>query len=230
MTEEYQSPEQPPISEEPQPQQPNLVHLRLPSLKPWMTYTLLGVTVVVFLLQTASQYLLGGDLPAYYGMKINDFILQGQLWRFITPVFLHGSILHIGFNMYALYAFGPQLESLYGHWKFLWLYLVSNLAGVVMSFMLTENPSLGASTAIFGLLGANAVFVYQNRRLFGKAAEKSLRSMIMVAVLNLALGLSPGIDNWGHIGGLLGGLALAWFGGPFFQVEIKDNLPRLVNR
>lgn len=229
MTEEYQIPEQPPIYEEPAAPQPRRVRLQLPHLKPWMTYTLLGITVVIFLLQTASQYLLGGDLLAYYGMKVNDFILQGQLWRFITPVFLHGSMLHIGFNMYALYVFGPQLESLYGHWKFLWLYLVSNFGGVVLSFLLTDNASLGASTAIFGLLGANAVFVYQNRRLFGNAADRSLRSMVMVAVVNLLIGMSPRIDNWGHVGGLLAGAALAWFGGPVFQVQLVDETPRLEN-
>lgn len=201
----------------------------MPKLKPWMTYALMGVTIVIFLLQMASQFILGGDLPAYYGMKINEFILQGHLWRFITPVFLHGSVLHIGFNMYALYVFGPQLESLYGHWKFLWLYLVSNFGGVVLSFLLTENASLGASTAIFGLLGANAVFVYHNRRLFGSAADRSLRSMVMVAVVNLAIGLSPGIDNWGHVGGLLAGAALAWFGGPVYKVQVADDLPRLEN-
>ncbi len=201
-----------------------MVRVRMPDHKPVMTYPLMGITVVVFLVQMATQYLLGADLPAYFGMKINESIQAGQWWRFITPVFLHGSIYHIGFNMYALYIFGPQLESLYGHWMLLVLYLVSNFGGVALSFVFTTSPSLGASTAIFGLLGANAVFAYHNRKLFGARADRSLRSMIMVAVVNLIIGMTPGIDNWGHLGGLIAGVAVAWFGGPLLKItgEMPD--------
>jgi rhomboid protease GluP len=201
-----------------------MVRVRMPDYKPTMTFTLVGITVVVFILQMATKQLMGADLPAYYGMKANDFIQAGQLWRFITPVFLHGSILHIGFNMYALYIIGPQLESLYGHWKYLVLYLIGGFGGVVLSFMMTSNASLGSSTAIFGLLGAEAVFIYQNRKMFGARADRNLRNIIFVAVINLIIGLSPGIDNWGHLGGLSAGLLVSWFGGPLLKItgELPD--------
>ena len=161
----------------------------------------------------------GVDLPAMLGMKENELILSGQLWRLFTPMLLHGSILHLGFNMYALYIFGPGLERHYGHVRFLALFVLSGFAGNVFSFLFTDSPSLGSSTAIFGLLGAEAVFLYQNRKIYGSVGQRALINLVVIAVINLVIGLSPGIDNWGHIGGLLGGALFAWYAGPLLQVE-----------
>jgi rhomboid protease GluP len=134
-------------------------------------------------------------------------------------VFLHGSIYHIGFNMYALFIFGRGLESRFGHLRFAALYFLAAFAGNVLSFVLTPDASLGASTAIFGLITAEGIFLFQNRKLLGQQANRALGNIVMVAVINLILGMSPGIDNWGHVGGLLGGLLFAWFGGPRWKVE-----------
>lgn len=185
---------------------------------PLVTYILLTVTVIVYAAQFFSEILLGTDVPALLGMKINELIIAGQWWRFITPMFLHGSLLHIGFNMYALLSFGSSLEREFGHARFLGLYLAGAFAGNVISFLLSPNPSLGASTAIFGLLGAEAVFLYQNRELFGGRARAALQSVLTIAGINFLIGLSPGIDNWGHMGGLLGGLMFSWFAGPRLEV------------
>lgn len=188
--------------------------------RPIVTYSLMGVTILVYLLQMGSQFLFHDvDLAAGIGMKVNELIIQGQLWRLITPMLLHGSILHIGFNMYALNIFGPRLERYFGRSRFLALYLLSGFAGNVMSFLFTTAPSLGSSTAIFGLLAAEGVFLYQNRGIFGKNAQRALGNIILVAVVNLVIGMSPGIDNWGHVGGLLGGILFAWFGGPVLRAE-----------
>lgn len=199
---------------------PSQVNIALPSAPPRVTYTIIGVTVGVYILQMASQFFFSGaDYPAYIGMKINDAILAGQLWRLITPVLLHGSLMHIGFNMYALFAIGAGMESRMGHARFLLLYLAAGFAGNVFSFFFTDANSLGASTAIFGLLAAEGIFLYLNKKLFGKHAQKALSNIVMVAAVNLLIGLSPRIDNWGHIGGLLGGLIFAWLGGPRWEVE-----------
>jgi rhomboid protease GluP len=187
------------------------------SWKPVATYTLMGVTLVIYLLQMVSQLVLGGDYLAAIGMKVNSLIIQSQLWRLITPVFLHASILHIAFNMYALYAIGPFLERFYGRGRYLALYFIAGFAGNVGSFLFSSANSLGASTAIFGLLGAEGVFFYQNRELFGQMARNSLINVVMIAVVNLIIGLSPGIDNWGHLGGLIGGVAFAWIAGPRYR-------------
>ena len=196
--------------------------VRLPKSRPIATYVLIGFTVLIFALQYLSQSLYNGnDLLFLWGGKINEFILQGELWRLITPVFLHASILHIAFNMYALFIFGPELERAYGHGRFLLLYFLSGFAGNVLSFALSTADSLGSSTAIFGLVSAEAVFVYQNRKLFGKRTRSILINLLVIVVINLALGVAPGslIDNWGHLGGLLGGAIFAWLAGPRWGIE-----------
>ncbi len=216
-----QAPESAPPPEPgvPQSQQRRPVALRLSTGAPLVSYTFLVLTVLVFLAQILSETIFGNDLPALYGMKINSFILAGQWWRLLTPILLHGSILHIGFNMYALYVIGPGLESQFGHGRFLLVYLLSGFAGNVASMIFSDAPSLGASTSIFGLIGAQAVFLYQNRELFGERAQAALRSIVMIAVINLIIGLQPQIDNWGHIGGLVGGLAFSFLAGPILRVE-----------
>ena len=206
----------------PQPAGPREAWVRVSfaSRKPLVTYTLMGITIFMFILQAASQaFLEGNDWPFYLGGKINEFILNGEFWRLLTPMFLHGSLLHIGFNMYALYALGPSLERYYGHVRFLLLYLIAGFAGNVVSFLFTPAPSIGASTAIFGLIAAEGVLLYRNRDLFGPKAQQALINIVMIAGVNLVIGLSPGIDNWGHIGGLLGGLMFAWFAGPDLKVQ-----------
>jgi rhomboid protease GluP len=199
---------------------PRQVSVRTPQGKPLVTYTLLGLCVAIYALQWATQSFFGFDYPSALGLKVNELIIQGQLWRLFTPMFLHGSIVHIALNMYALLAFGPQLERYYGHGRYLALYLVSGFAGNVASFQFSSAPSLGASTAIFGLLGAEAVFLYRNRKLFGGSAQRALTNLIVIGVINLVYGFaSPGIDYWGHIGGLVGGVLFAWFGGPVLEVS-----------
>jgi len=187
---------------------------------PYVTYSLMGVCVVMYLIQLGTQSLYGIDIPAAWGVKANDLILQGQVWRLFTPIFLHGSIFHIAFNMYALFYLGRTLERYYRHWRFLVLFFLGGFAGNVISFMFSAHPSLGASTAIFGLLGAEGVLLYQNREIFGNMARQALSQVIMIAVINMIIGLStPTIDIWGHIGGLIGGTLFAWFGGPIFKLQ-----------
>ena len=208
----------------PAPQAPRYVTVRQPRITPWVTYTLMGLTILVYLLQLASKFALDGvDYPAAFGLKANDAILAGELWRLFTPMFLHstGSLLHIGFNMYALYAIGPVLEQHFGRWRFLALYLLGGFAGNVVSFVFSPKFSLGSSTAIFGLIGAWGVFLFRNKELFGRNAQRGLINIITVAAINLIIGLSPGIDNWGHVGGLVGGTLFAWFGGPLLGVEAE---------
>ena len=196
--------------------------LAQPVFRPYATYTLIGICVLAYLLQILTESILGVDVLALWGVKANNLIEQGQFWRLVTPIFLHGSILHIGFNMYALFYLGSTLEKFYRRERFLVLFFLSGFAGNVISFMFSPYPSLGSSTAIFGLLGAEGVLLYQNREIFGSAARRALSQVVMIAAVNLMIGLSPGIDNWGHIGGLIGGTLFAWFGGPLLKVQRID--------
>jgi rhomboid protease GluP len=185
--------------------------------KIYISYYIIGITVVFFLLQNLPSSFLGFDITQYL-VKDNQSIMQGELWRLITPVLIHGSILHLGFNMYALYIIGPVVENKYGELPFIGLYLVGGLWGNTLSFLISPNPSLGASTAIFGLIAAEGVFVYKNRQLLGPSARPMLTNIALVVAVNLLLGLLPGIDNWGHLGGLMGGLYFAWFAGPAYEI------------
>jgi len=186
--------------------------------------------VLVYLLQQFSNNAYGFDLLAELGLKYGPAILAGEYWRLITPVFLHGSIYHIAFNLYALFVIGRGLEKQYGTARYLLLYFLSAFAGNVVSFIFSPAPSLGSSTAIFGLIGAQAVLAYQNRTLLGDRYRPILVNALTIAGINLVLGLSPGIDNWGHIGGLIGGSLFAWFAGPRWQIAGEYPDLRLVDQ
>jgi rhomboid protease GluP len=175
---------------------------------------LIAITAVIYLLQ-----MLGVNDLVNFGVKYNPAIIAGEYWRLITPVFLHGSILHVGVNLYALMIIGTGIERMYGPARFLALYFIAAFAGNVFSFVFSPNPSLGASTAIFGLLGAQIVLIFQNRKLFGDRFRSVLINSLSIAALNLFIGLSPGIDNFGHLGGLAGGVMFALLGGPLWQIE-----------
>ncbi len=195
------------------------VYVRMPSLPPIATYGLIGFTVFIYLLQILGTVLLGDsvygiDLVTYWGARISEAIDAGQVWRLITPVFLHGSLAHIFFNMYALFSVGSLLERHFGHGRFLLMYFLGAFAGNVLSYLFTSGYSVGASTAVFGLIAAEGIFFYQNRKLFGAHARSAISNAIFIIVINLFLGLAPNIDTWGHIGGLLGGAMFAWFAGP----------------
>jgi rhomboid protease GluP len=214
-----------PTPETPASTPPNEVHvpvvLRTSVKKPWVTYIILAVTILMYGVQYLTQKMTGYDLPFLYGVKANDYILAGEIWRLITPVLLHGSLIHLAFNMYALYSIGTSLERFYGHKRFLWLYLIAGFTGNVLSFLLTASPSLGASTAIFGLVAAEGVLIFRNKRIYGNRARSLLLNLGLVLVVNLSFGLTPGsnIDNWGHLGGLAGGLIFAWVAGPIYKFQ-----------
>lgn len=218
-------------SEYPQtpPPVPPRVMRRPATNPPYVTYFMIASSVLVYIGQMLTQTPGGSDLLTNLGAKVNSAIIAGQYWRLITPMWLHGSLLHIAFNMYALFIFGANLERAYGHGRFLLLYLLSGFAGNVISFMMSPTPSIGSSTAIFGLIAAQGVFLYQNRRLI-RNAQGMLINTLTIAGINLVLGLSPGIDNWGHMGGLIGGVAFAWSAGPLWDVQTDGVGLRLVNQ
>ncbi len=215
-------PTQPPPQENPQPipvEPPRQqVVWEVPVRIPWVSYTLLGLTTLIFLLQLATQSLLGYDLPAAVGAKVNELIVAGQYWRLFTPVFLHANFMHFGFNMYALFVLGPGLERLYGHERFIYLYFLGALAGNTFSFLFSPNPSLGASTAIFALLAGQVVYIYQNRKIY-RNSRAMLTNVLVILGINLLFSLSGIVDFWGHMGGLVGGLAFSWMAGPLWQVR-----------
>lgn len=167
--------------------------------KPIITYILIAINTFIFFL----ELLYGIDVMVHYGANIAEYIKEGEIYRLITSAFMHAGILHLMCNMYCLYIIGPQLESFFGKFKFLTIYLVSAVAGNLMSMLFTTGASVGASGAIFGLFGAMLYFGYHYRVYLGNVMKSQLIPLI---ILNLFLGfLMSGIDNAAHIGGLIGG-------------------------
>ena len=174
------------------------------SKKPIITYILIALCVVIY----GADLLLGNDLTllgANYGPLVKD----GQIWRIITCVFLHAGIFHLVCNMYALYVVGPRVEDFFGKIKFLLIYLISGISGSLLSIGLNDKVvSVGASGAIFGLFGALLYFGYAYRGYIGAMVKSQI---LPVVFLNLMLSfMIPGIDMWGHIGGLIGGVISAY--------------------
>lgn len=171
-----------------------------------VTYTLIGINIAVYML---TAYLSGDivnsniNVLVFLGAKVNSLISAGQYYRLVTCMFLHGGIIHIGFNMYALYSIGPLIENVFGRKKFTVIYFVSGILSSLMSYAFSSSISIGASGAIFGLLGACLVFGYKMKRRIGR---DFMMNIVFVIVVNLIMGFSiPNIDNFGHLGGLIGG-------------------------
>ena len=169
---------------------------------PVVTYSLIALCGLVFLL----QYLTGGPSG---GSVTQDFLYfppftEPEPWRMVTSLFLHGSILHLALNMYTLLLFGQILERALGRWRYLTLYLLSGVGGSVGVLLIAPSIAvLGASGAIFGLLGA--FFVIQ-RHLGANSVQ-----LVVVIGLNLVAGfIIPGIAWQAHLGGLVVGALVAW--------------------
>lgn len=172
--------------------------------KPYATVALISINIVVYLISLL-----------YYNNMINLFannyiLVQNNEWyRLITCMFMHADLLHIVFNMWALYVLGLQVERYYGTKKFLLIYFLSGILGSLFScvFMGESAFSIGASGAIFGLLGSIAYFTYNYRA----TLNGLLRSNIMtVIIMNLAIGFFiSSIDISAHIGGLIGGILIS---------------------
>ena len=142
------------------------------------------------------------------GAKVNTLIDDGQWWRLITAAFLHGGLIHILFNMIALKSIGVQVEKIYGWKKYLVIYFTAALGSSALSYVFSpKSISVGASGAVFGLLGAMLIFGIIKRDIIGKSF---VFNIIQVIFLNIVIGLTvPNIDNWGHIGGLILGALVA---------------------
>lgn len=169
---------------------------------PIVTYILILLNVLIYvipILCNKDQYIL--NQFCIFG----DYVRKGEYYRLLTGTFLHANIIHLLFNVYALYILGSQLESFVGKIKYLVIYLLSALTGSLLSLVFLKNGvSIGASGAIFGLAGALIYFGLHYRVYLGSVVKTNL---IPVIVLNLSLGfMMKGVDNWAHIGGLIGGL------------------------
>jgi membrane associated rhomboid family serine protease len=175
-----------------------------------LTSKLVFVNVGMYILQMISPKV------TQFGAKRSELILQGkELHRLFTPMFLHGSFMHLMLNTFSLQNIGPEVEKLFGGGRFLSAYVAGGVMGNVMSAMNTPNPSLGASGAVFGLMGAYYTFLSRNEQFFGESGQLMMGRVGTTLTMNILFGLaSPNIDNWAHIGGGIGGAIFATTFGP----------------
>lgn len=172
-----------------------------------ITPLLIIACIIIFI----SMYIIGAgsedaNTLIMFGANVKYLVLKGEVWRLFTSMFLHVGILHLIVNMYALNVIGRELEGIMGKLKFTLIYLGSGIIGSLFSVVLNNSISAGASGAIFGLMGSLLYFGYHYRLYLGSVLKTQI---IPVIVLNLLIGfLSAGIDNFAHIGGLIGGYLL----------------------
>jgi rhomboid protease GluP len=176
-------------------------------IHPFVTYVFMSIQLAIFFwMETHGGSTNTGTLIKY-GAKFNPLIYDGEWWRLITPVFLHIGFLHLAMNTLALYYLGISVERMYGHARFFFIYLFAGIIGFIASFLFSSSLSAGASGAIFGCLGALLYFSTIRPKAFFKSMGINV---IFVLVINLAIGFTAtGIDNAGHLGGLIGGFLAA---------------------
>ena len=181
-------------------------------------YIILGIRNGNFLnFSATSLAVLGGN---------NLLLVQnGEVWRILTGAFLHVGLIHLVVNMYSLAILGTQVETFIGKWKFLFIYIISAISGNLLSLVFSEPNvvSVGASGALFGLMGALLYFGYHYRLYLSEAIRNQI---IPIILINLLIGFTiPGIDNVAHIGGLIGG----YLSSMAFGIEEKSEKRDMIN-
>lgn len=177
-----------------------------------VSYSLFAFNILIFVIMMFAGGSENESTLLAFGAKSNQLIDNGEIWRFVTPIFLHIGLLHLIFNSYALWIVGPQVEKLYGGARFLVFYIVTGAAGVAASYWYHPYVlSAGASGAIFGLFGVLFVFSIKYRRIVPAFFSRALsKGILMTLAINLAIGwYIPQIDLAAHVGGLVAGCVLA---------------------
>lgn len=240
-------PAPPPSPDDENSQRPRQqITLHIPTVQPTVTYALLVAIIGVFVLRALSPEL---DRQLFlWGANHQPEVLNGgEFYRLLTAMFLHASIynpftgdlvpansLHLIFNAYILYYSGTYVERLFGHARFAIIYILGGLTASIASVVLggPNVYSVGASGAVFAVLGAQFIYLYKHRKLLGERGRSQMQSLIWMGLVNLLFGaltsLGSGpvrVDNWAHIGGAVGGLALAWLISPLFIVRRHPEIP-----
>lgn len=175
-----------------------------------ITYGIIVCNVVMYIITAIlSGNIMDSNINVlvFLGAKENNLIGIGQYYRLITCMFLHGGLTHLALNMYALYTIGPVIEKLYGKGKYILIYMGSGICSSLLSYIFSPHVSIGASGAIFGLLGSCLIIAIKYKK---QVAREFISNIISVILVNLIIGFSmANIDNVGHLGGLIGGIIIS---------------------
>ncbi len=177
-----------------------------------ITYGLIGLNLLfyavsIFYTGSVVDMPAGGlvDLGAVYGPFV---VVEGEWWRLLTAMFLHGGMTHLLMNMFSLYIIGRPMELYFSPKSYLSLYLLTGIVGGLVSIVVhPETVAIGASGAIFGVFGALSGYFFAYRRELGEHAHQFMKDFALIIGINLILGFSiPNIDVSAHAGGLVSGL------------------------
>lgn len=177
--------------------------IRTENFKQFRTYypvvfTIITINVIVFILTSLP---LIGDKIFYSGMHVNGFVANGEIWRIVTSTFIHGGFLHLLFNMFSLFLFGPELERIAGKLRFVTIYLAGGIGGNVITYLTQDSgyATVGASGAIFGIFGAYLAILARYHRYTPQLKQVILPIVVISVILTF---FQPGVNAAGHIGGL----------------------------
>ena len=193
----------------------------LPLFPVRIIYGLIVINGLIFVIDFITQrqvFSLGALVPGVV-------LFYNQWWRLLTAGMIHADIIHIGANLYALYSLGTLVERFFGPRRTIGIYLLSLFGANVLVTLLSSlsTPTVGASGAIMGLLGAALTYFWRYRNLLTQG-RRFLGELIKMAIINISIGLLPGISLWGHLGGLLVGAVMGWILLPYYQpagIEIR---------
>ena len=197
---------------------------------PYVTYALIFINVLIFMF----MYIFGKDSEDIitllkFGALNKQLVYYGEYYRLITSAFLHIGIMHLVFNMYSLYLLGKDIESYYGRVKYVIIYFISALVGSLISMIFMDNNAIsaGASGAIFGLMGSLLYFGYNYRTTINNSITNQI---LPVIILNLIIGFTTkGINNYAHIGGLLGGYIASIAVGVKYKSSKGENVNGIIS-
>lgn len=206
---------------------------RVPMATPIVTQVLVGIIVFIYVIELYLNFQ-GIDLKALGAMNGERIIEHGEVWRFFTAMWLHFGLMHLGFNGFALWSLGRDVESLFGSTRFLIIYLLSGLFGSLLSFAagpFRYSFAAGASGAVFGVVGMTIAFYYFHRSRLGDWGKRRQRGMIQLVAINLIFGFSVGgIDNAAHIGGMIAGFAIGFLLVPrYLRPQLGESDRKLVD-
>lgn len=223
---QYQDYDRPPL-------EPPRASLPIPLSQPAVTYLLLAAIAIMWGLTEWAGGSTNSEVLIRYGANQGQLILNGQIWRLFTSMFLHVGLTHLAFNAYALFIFGFEMERIYGPPRYLVIYILAGLFGSLASFA-WRGPfvlSAGASGAIFGIIGMNLAFFLIHRHTFGEFGRSRVMSTLIIIGINIFFGLTVArIDNMAHMGGLAAGFALGYGLAPNYELTDQYTThPRVID-
>ncbi|MBI3589909.1 MAG: rhomboid family intramembrane serine protease [Candidatus Melainabacteria bacterium] len=200
---------------------------RLPKYKTYLTKIIIYLILFMYLAELYFNAIYSDKAIILLGAKWNEGITNGQYWRFITPTFLHGNLIHLFLNLFAVHIFGTELESIYGSIRFSAVFLLTSWGAILASYTFSSGIAIGASGTVFGIIGCLVVFYFKQRKKVSGAIMR-FKSMYTLVIINLVFGfLIPKIDNFAHLGGLITGIIIGWFLCPAYYTE-KNELTQIV--